>query len=254
MTYQFDSKSKYRISTADIRQLQSIVGLTNPLYLSDYTDMKTDISNVLKETINPDSGIIDGDKLKESIFPTDKYGFPDFDVFISHSHNDLDLAKQLAAFLRDYMGMTPFLDNYVWGSADALLEEIDKTYCKTTDKRYYNYNKRNFSTSHVHTMLSMSILEMISRCKAFVFIGSSESLNLSQINASGPQTLSPWIYQELQFARTLSAVIDRQLNEQRSFSSGGVIALKIAYTADLSDFKPLTASKLKYMAVNKERL
>lgn len=44
----------------------------------------------------PKSGIIDGDNLKGLIFPTEGWNF---DVFISHSHNNVVQAKKFAAYL-----------------------------------------------------------------------------------------------------------------------------------------------------------
>lgn len=177
--------------------------------------------------------------MKSLIFPTKKW---DYDVFISHSHNNIKEAKRLAAYLSREKGKKPFLDNFVWGSADELLKNIDIDYCRHYNCRSFDYSKRNFSTSHVHTMLSMTILEMIARCETFIFIDSEESLDYNELKEHGVKTLSPWLYQELQYARMLSIATDKTLIEQRTFSQGA--QLKINYSVDLRDFKRLTAKTL----------
>lgn len=63
--------------------------------------------------------VIDGDVLKNYIFPTGEDG--DYDVFISYSYDDTDDAIFLASWLEQKCGLRVFLDYYVWGSADSLL-------------------------------------------------------------------------------------------------------------------------------------
>ncbi|MBR3022513.1 MAG: hypothetical protein IKH59_09150 [Bacteroidaceae bacterium] len=72
--------------------------------------------------------VIDGDALKNYIFPTGEEG--NYDVFISYSHNDKDDAIFLTLWLEQKCGLRVFLDYYVWGSADSLLKDIDDYYCK----------------------------------------------------------------------------------------------------------------------------
>lgn len=65
-------------------------------------------------------------------------------------------------------------------------------------------------------------------------------------------SLSPWLYQELQFVRTLSISAQHQLNEQETYSQGG--PLRISYDANLSGFIRLTATELNRKAPNSEKL
>ena len=108
-------------------------------------------------------GIINGKKLRDFVFPTDK-----FDVFISHSHNDLEIAKLFAVWIEEKYEYNVFLDSFVWSSADGLLLEIDNQYCKQKNG-HYSYHRRNYSTAHIHTMLSMSIMEIIKQSRAGSF-------------------------------------------------------------------------------------
>lgn len=94
------------------------------------------------------TNIIDGKKLQENWFSTDEQ----FDVFLSHSHKDENLAISLANFLYQKLNLKAFVDSCLWGYSNKLLKEIDNTYCKIPNKSSYFYDKRNYSTSHVHIM------------------------------------------------------------------------------------------------------
>ena len=94
------------------------------------------------------TNIIDGKKLQENWFSTDEQ----FDVFLSHSHKDENLAISLANFLYQKLNLKAFVDSCLCGYSNKLLKEIDNTYCKIPNKSSYFYDKRNYSTSHVHIM------------------------------------------------------------------------------------------------------
>ncbi len=226
MELHFNLKNKFKISSASIARF-CLVETIQPS--TDFNNT-LDINRKLNELLNPTNGIIDGNRVKDVIFPT----FEGFDIFISHSHNNTHEAEAYAQSLRR-RNSDPFLDSYVWSSADGLLKEIDRQYCITPDGRHYDYNKRNFSSSHVHTMLSMAILEMIARCESFIFIESDDSIDFEELRGSGARTQSPWIYQELQYVRMLSAASNQRIDEGRMFSNIQD-SLKISYEANLNDF------------------
>lgn len=56
--------------------------------------------------------VIDGNALKNYIFPTGEDG--NYDVFISYSHKDTGDAIFLASWLEQQCGLRVFLDYYVW--------------------------------------------------------------------------------------------------------------------------------------------
>ena len=190
----------------------------------------------LRRLVKGESGIIDGEKLQNFVFPTDNY-----DIFISHSHDDLEIAKQFAAWLKEKYEYSVFLDSFVWNSADGLLQEIDNLYCKQRNG-LYNYRKRNYSTAHIHTMLSMSIMEIIKNSSAGIIINSPHSINIRNLsNNNRAKTFSPWIYEEIMFMRQFA----NKTPSTRMFSCENLNeGLQIARTVDLSDFTPLTARDL----------
>lgn len=148
--------------------------------------------DILKKHVS--EGIIDGTHLSETWFKRIKS-----DVFLSHSHKDAKLALILAGWLEKNMGVKVFLDEVIWGSADKLLKTIDDEYCiSETDEYTYDYKKRNLSTSHVHAMLSVSILETIDKTEVVFFINTDNSVpKIADSIKNESYTLSPWIYEEI---------------------------------------------------------
>lgn len=179
------SKLGISIKQADIESLRSL---------------KKDFKQEIRPLILPKNGIIKGETLRDTYFPT-TIGGKTYDIFISHSHNNKKEAEMLAAWLTKYKGLTCFVDSFVWGSADELLKEIDNKYCKNYRKNTYDYKKRNFTTSHIHAVLSMSLLKIINESSYCIFIESSESLNLAQLGKK--KTFSPWLYEEIEYMKAL---------------------------------------------------
>lgn len=222
----------YQVTTEVVGEVLN----TSPITSTQPLERPRGLQNELRCLVKGERGIIDGERLRNFVFPTDNY-----DVFISHSHDDLEIAKQFAAWLKEKYRYSVFLDSFVWNSADRLLREIDNLYCKQRNG-LYNYYRRNYSTAHIHTMLSMSIMEIIKRSKVGILIDSHHSINLERVrNSNQGKTLSPWIFQEIMFMRQFA----NQKSSTRMFSSESLNeGLQIAHTVDLSDFTPLTARDL----------
>ena len=95
-----------------------------------------------------------------------KQWFPEVhaDIFISHSHDDKDLAVSLAGWLHEKFDLDVFVDSMIWEYANNLLKKVDNRYCvQTKDSNHttYSYSRRNRSTSHVHMMLMTALANMI---------------------------------------------------------------------------------------------
>lgn len=131
--------------------------------------------------------------------------FPDYkpEVFISHSHNDEQTAKRIACWLEKNFNLETFIDSTVWGNANDLLQKIDDMYCVTERDnkgiKTYNYSKRNFTTSHVHMMLSTALNDMIHTSECIFFLNTPQSVQTAEI-VKNKRTSSPWIYSELKTA------------------------------------------------------
>lgn len=158
-----------------------------PTYSSNKTTIKKDIQDYMNE-----DGSLDGDKISKAWFPEIKA-----DIFISHSHSDEKLAIKLAGWLYKQLGLVSFIDSCVWGYAGDLLLDIDKKYCYDSDTGNYRYIDRNFSTSHVHMMLSTALMSMINKAECVIFLNTENSIQTAD-EVIKNTTNSPWIFSEIE--------------------------------------------------------
>lgn len=168
-----------------------------------FDENRKKVSNELESYINGD-GSLSGTKMQEKWFPQ-----INANIFISHSHKDEDKAIGLAGWLYSKFKLTTFIDSCVWGYCNDLLRLIDNRYCLNEGEETYNYFKRNYSTSHVHMMLSTALSMMIDKTECLFFLNTPNSINTSEIVKN---TESPWIYSELAMTKL---VRNRSLKEYR---------------------------------------
>ena len=187
---------------------------------------------------------LDGSKIQANWFPEIKA-----DVFISHSHQDENLALGLAWFLKEHFELKAFIDSAVWGYADNLLKGIDAKYCLSSDRNLYDYKKRNWSTSHVHMMLSMALAGMIDNTECLFFLDTPHSKRL-HANAE-EKTSSPWIYAEIAMSRLIR---QRTMQEHRSSPVNECFSADaIQHTLVMNHLTKLTCNDLqKWMNEYKE--
>ncbi|CBL17199.1 hypothetical protein [Ruminococcus champanellensis] len=162
-----------------------------------------EVQDCLSDYISED-GVINGTDLKEHWFSISKK-----DIFISHSHKDINKVKAFAGWLYDCFGLEAFIDSCSWGYCDDLLNKIDKKYCYRPKTNTYDYQLRNYTTSHVHMMLSMALTEMIDNTECIIFFDTPQSINMAdelkkiEKKSKKETTLSPWIYHELSMTTML---------------------------------------------------
>lgn len=212
--------------------------------VDEYINIGKQQKDILKKLAKEELGdfmlsdeVIDGEKLSNAWFKN-----IESDIFISHSHNDADLAFALTGWLKKEFDLDVFLDEVVWGSADELLKQLDEKYCYQEDTKTYNYKKRNFTTSHVHAMLSTAIHSVMDNSEVIFFLNTRESFpsikNVMQ--ETSEYTLSPWIYQEVMNAKLLRQVDWSVYRSKRSLNHSLYEAssdyLKIAYRTPINDF------------------
>ena len=188
-----------------------------------FSSQETSIVETIKSFVRND-GSLDGSMMQANWFPQIKA-----DIFISHSHKDEDLAHALAGWLKKTFGLTAFIDSCVWGYANELLKMIDDEYCYQKKNNTYNYQKRNYSTSHVHLMLSVALTQMIDNTECLFFLNTPNSITP---DPDSNQTESPWIYSEIatsQLIRKKKLEEYRQvalMESQKTFSDGGEFELR----------------------------
>lgn len=187
-------------------------------------------------------GALDGSMMQENWFPQIKA-----DIFISHAHKNEKEVIELAGWLKQKFNLDVFIDSCVWGYADELLKLIDNKFCFNDDKESYNYSKRNYSTSHVHMMLSTALSMMIDKTECLFFINTPQSINTLDVISD---TKSPWIYSEIAMTHLIQK---KAINEYRpkvifaeteSLNKSIQDSLKIKYKVDFNDLKDITKTEL----------
>lgn len=171
--------------------------------LTGYKDLGKQLYNNNKQIIKKDlefflnsEGTIDGTKLQNEWFPQIQS-----DIFISHSHLDYEKAMELSGWLSTTFNLNVFIDSCVWGSADDLLRMIDDGYCLNENVGSYSYEKRNYSTSHVHMMLSVALSSIIDKTECLIFLNTPSSISTKSVIQQ--QTNSPWIYMEVALSQMI---------------------------------------------------
>lgn len=174
---------------------------------------KQEFKNSFYKYITPD-GIINGSALKNFWFEiTNK------EIFISHSHKDIDKAIALAGWIYKTFKLECFIDSCSWGYCDELLKELDDNYCYDDDSKTYNYKSRNYTTSHVHMMLSTALSNMMNKTECIIFLNTSNSINITdEINEiqKSEYTFSPWIYYELSMMTLIKSTLPSKIISEHS--------------------------------------
>lgn len=197
---------------------------------------------------------LDGDLIQKEWFPE-----KDWDVFLSHSHNDLDKALKIKVLL-EHFGLKVFVDSTVWGFADNLLRDIDEIYTKEKN-RTYSYEKRNQTTAAVHLMLSTALTQVMDNAEAVFFLNTPNSTLQHFAGTEYDKTLiaSPWIYHEIMMTKFLrpNAYNMREkgiINENGEYTNK-YKNLMMLRSADLSHMHKLSLSNFVgwVLSLNNER-
>ncbi|WQY71165.1 toll/interleukin-1 receptor domain-containing protein [Helicobacter pylori] len=171
-----------------------------------------------------DDIILNHNKIKEAFFSPFKPQLKSTQVFLSHSHADINKALEVKDYLEEYLDAEcVFIDSLFWDYKDDVLNKLAK------------YDDTSKIEDAFTLILRESLEYMIKKCPYFVFLQSKNSVSnqgLSQI------TYSAWIYEELRIANTFIA--DTALQESR------IKAMRISYdvTNLLRRFKPISLNGL----------
>src|SRR5690554_2728388 len=168
-------------------------------YLAKGKDLFKQYSNKVEQKLEElilENGNIDGGRMQTNWFPT-----VEADIFLSHSHKNENSAIALCGYLYENMGIKTFIDSCIWGYSADLLKKLDEEFCKKEDG-LYDYNKRNFTTSNVHMMLSTALTKMIDKVECLFFLNTPDSISFEKGVKS--TTLSPWIYSEIETSKMIN--------------------------------------------------
>lgn len=128
---------------------------------------------------------IDADELKSDWFPMIKS-----DVFLSHSHKDIELAKKIAHLLGT-LHLGTFIDSEVWGYSDDLVKQIEEQYYP-----YGAFQVHDKIVAHVNIMLASALTKMLNNTECVIFLNTPNSIAPAGYSNAN-KTDSPWIYHEL---------------------------------------------------------
>lgn len=221
------------------------------LFQEDKVKIKDTID---KYYIESNETLLDGNKIMEEWFP-----LVESDIFISHSHSDIEVIYELVGFLNIEYGIKAFIDSAVWGYADELLKMIDDKHCKNNNSNTYNYERRNVTTSNVYLMLLNSLHNMIDNIECVIFIETPNSVKkITELFEDS--TYSPWIFSELNIVEKIRIKKplryqknNVQLNFEKRASDGYKMLenVQVAYKIDeqISKLEKLSNKELMAMKV-----
>ena len=155
--------------------------------LIDYQNnyfFRQDIRDALRRKIVA-SYSIDANELKNDWFPTISS-----DVFLSHSHRDIELAKKIAHILGK-LRLGTFIDSEVWGYSDDLVKQIEEQYYP-----YGAFHVHDKIVAHVNIMLASALTKMLNNTECIIFLNTPNSI-VPAGYSNANKTDSPWIYHEL---------------------------------------------------------
>jgi hypothetical protein len=173
--------------------------------LEQCAEQGSQIANKRKEEV--------GKKLQEYQFPknadevdlskviNDWFPSGEYDIFLSHSHQDEKIAIAISYYLKKVFSLNCFVDSCVWGYVETLLRKLDEKYSNGND-----YDCRNGTTAHVHLMLNSALMEVMRSSTAFIFLQTSNSLETERKGVEN-WTYSSWIYSELSMSRVMSNIL-----------------------------------------------
>lgn len=192
------------------------------------TQDKQQLREAIKREIMGSGGIIDADKLMKACMPQ----YQDYSIFISHSHRDVDYANNLSSYILKKFGLCCFIDSNIWlNSEEDIQKPFDRKYKSGNSFKYDDILK---STSHIHAMLSMSLLKMMDSCECCIFIQPEEKyVPMDSVS-------SPWIYEEV----TMFNYIDKRLRRTARITESFSAKPKIIYNCDFSNMDSISLCDL----------
>ncbi|MFP6079407.1 TIR domain protein [Helicobacter pylori] len=136
-----------------------------------------------------DDIILNHNEIKEAFFSPFKPQLKNAQVFLSHSHADINKALEVKDYLEEYRDAEcVFIDSLFWDYKDDVLRKLAK------------YDDISRIKDAFTLILRESLEDMIKKYPCFVFLQSDNSTSdqgLSRI------TYSAWIYEELKIAHSI---------------------------------------------------
>lgn len=165
-------------------------------------------------------------------------------IFISHSHSDLTLAKALANWLEENFPISCFIDSNVWGNFTDLRRQINNYFVKNLGFEY-DCEQQDRVSQHVMMMLNISLIEMMDRCQCLFFLNTPNSISLEDFCYNS--TYSPWLFSEIGMFNCIKKNMPLRESIYKQHSN-------ISYKVDLSQLTELTNDDLNEWAEETKNL
>lgn len=143
------------------------------------------IESYLTEGMN-----FDAESIRQGWFPSEMY----FDIFISHSGNDKQLAFALADWLERTFDLSCFIDSLVWSHYESLQEKLDAFYANKY-RSAYDEKFRYRVYQNIDLMLNTSLMEAMDKCECLFFLNTPRSIQSDKMHQY--LTDSPWLFSEI---------------------------------------------------------
>ncbi|MGL2689727.1 TIR domain protein [Helicobacter pylori] len=183
------------------------------------------IRNILKKHGSRKDIILNHRELQEAFFSPFKPQLKNAQVFLSHSHADINKALEVKDYLEEYLDAEcVFIDSLFWDYKDDVLNKLAE------------YDDISKIEDAFTLILRESLQDMIEKCPYFVFLQSKNSVSnqgLSRI------TYSAWIYEELKIAHSISAI-----NESRPIPMMESMQVFHDISPFLKSFETITLNEL----------
>lgn len=186
--------------------------------------------------------VFDGNAMKQGWFPSIK----EFDVFISHSRNDKNLAYALAWELQEKFNLTSFIDSIVWKHFSSLKSALD-VFFQEKYLEEYDATFQSRVNQHVLLMLNTSLMEVMDRSECLFFLNTSKCMEFDENEDF--VTDSPWIFSEIGIFNNIRK---KQKRKQMSEAQEATACFSgIRYKLDLQDFEDIDNNDFdKWMNIN----
>ncbi|WP_120914523.1 toll/interleukin-1 receptor domain-containing protein [Helicobacter pylori] len=138
-----------------------------------------------------DNIVLKRNEIKEAFFSPFKPQLKNAQVFLSHSHADINKALEVKNYLENQIKRKVFIDSLFWDYKDDVLNELAK--CNDISRIEDAFT----------LILRESLQDMIEKCPYFVFLQSKNSVSFNQDLLK--ITYSAWIYEELRIAHSISS-------------------------------------------------
>lgn len=236
---------RFQIKAVDIEAFEAIkngrVGVSEEVRRLG-RKLDEELASKVKDSVSAISassgGTIDGDVLEAAWFPQMA-----FDVFISHSHADRNMALALSGALKKFFGLDAFVDSVVWNCRDQLIEKIRELSGNSPYRPCPDPKTENAIVSHADIMLGNSLMRMIDRCECLMFLNTAHSISRKDF---AEKTYSAWLYSELVMSKFVRIRKPERYKNCRTLNEGlqpamDSFSLKMSHNADTRHLGVITS-------------